>query len=62
MFNGHNLGSLKEMLTKAEFDKYIVKQSDLYKRVYCHLIKTNQAFCFLENGELVSRETCKLYL
>ena len=41
------------------FSKHkILDVKDFYKKVYKHLLKTNQGFCFLENGQLVSREMC----
>ena len=34
----------------------------LAQQVLDHLLKTNQGFCFLENGMLVSREACLIII
>ena len=52
------------MILKVKtFSKYkIIDRKDLYKKVYKHLIKTNQGFCFLSNGQMITREDCKTFI
>jgi len=44
------------------FSQYnLIDVKDLMRKIYKHLLKTNQQFCFYK-GRLISRETCKKYV
>ena len=47
--------------TKTFSKHKLIDIKDFYAKVLNHLNKTNQAFCFLKNGELITREDCKKY-
>lgn len=43
------------------FSRYnLIDVNDLHKKVYKHLLKTKQEFCFVE-GEIITRDKCKRY-
>jgi len=43
------------------FSSYkLLDLNDLHKKIYNHLIKTNQGFCYYE-GKLITREDCQRY-